>query len=116
MRTGLWLGIAATTFAVFGFVGCQNPAPEPQQCVDCSLRPPSTSEDKSYVESAVRLWSLKSGSKPDEILQDRYARVIRLGDEVCVALHVEIGGAGEAPSYCFRSDSLDLTKRFDNVE
>ena len=78
--------------------------------------PPSTKWDKDYVSRAATYWAMKNGMSPARAMEGRYPKVMYIADNVCVSLETEIGGAGEAPVYCFDAETKRLTRKEDNVE
>ena len=73
-------------------------------------------EHRAYIRQASELWSTKSGESLRMISQYRYAKVIVMGQEVCVNLALEPGSLGGEPTYCFDQTSGVLARRFDEVE
>jgi hypothetical protein len=79
-------------------------------------RPSSSSLDAPFVNAALSEWAKKNRTSAKRAMDGRYARVIRLGKNVCVSLHIETGGVGGVPVYCFDSATHALTLKDDNVE
>lgn len=79
-------------------------------------RPPSSSIDGKFIEAAAKLWAVKTHTPPEQALKDRYARVMRIGDAVCVSIEVETGGVGGVPVYCFDEASTKIKLKYDDVE
>lgn len=75
-----------------------------------------SSEYQEYVQRAIQLWSLKSGESKFIIHRYRFAKTIKLGNEVCVNLAIRPGSLGGEPTYCFDATSGKLTRQLDEVD
>jgi hypothetical protein len=80
------------------------------------IMPAYIETDQIFVDKAVDLYLEENGGKRREIFEDMYPIVVHLEDEVCVELAIKIGALGGSPSYCFRADNGNLTKKHTNVE
>lgn len=93
-------------------VSCNNAS-----CPDTnSWRPMFSAEDQPYIDRAVRLWSWKTNSSPEQAMRSRYVMAMYFPEETCVSIQLETYGVGGEPIYCFNRKSEALTKRYDDVE
>lgn len=87
-----------------------------RQLKQLRTEPPSTASDQRYIDSAIQLWSAHIRRPPEHAVEGRFAKVMYIGEEVCVSLEINVGGVGGTPVYCFRGNDGKLTRRYDKVQ
>ena len=73
-------------------------------------------DDIASTNSAIKLWSRKTGVDELTAMKNRYAIAVHLKNMTCIQLTLRTGSAGGNPTYCFDKDLGNLVSRYDEVE